>query len=570
MAGRVIAATMRGYRVGWLRRDVVAGLMLVAIAVPEQMATAGLAGAPAVAGLYAFVAGSVLFALLGRHPQLSVGADSTIAPVMAIGVGGVATVGTPGYAHLLAVLALLVGGLVVAVGLLRLGWISQFLSTPVVTGVLAGIAAQILVHQLPAVLGVPGGGTTTIGRVRAIAAQLGHVTGWAVGIALGVLAIIVLTERVDRRIPGALIGVVGSILVVFGFGLASHGVAVVGAIDTGMPSFGLASASLADVRALVGPALTVAFICVVQSAATERGSGTAARGSESFNRDLVAVGAGSLASGLTGSFAVNASPPRTEVVVSSGGRSQAGSLVAAGLVVVLLATATQSLEYLPRAALGAILVFVASRLLRVGEFRSILRFDRLEFVLAIITALAVALVGIEQGVLVAMLLSLADRTWRAARPRDAVLGREPGTEHWIPSDVGQPVEQVPGVLVYLPYAPLWYGNAEFIAVRLRAVLDATTPPVHAFVLDANGISDIDYTGARMLGELATELRHRGVTMGVARSSHLVHHDLKHAGLVDAIGPERIYATVDQAVDDLTGPPSRPADDDRPERPATGR
>ncbi|WP_045878193.1 SulP family inorganic anion transporter [Pseudofrankia sp. DC12] len=554
MAGRLIVATMRGYRLAWLRRDVVAGLTLVAIAVPEQMATAGLAGAPAVVGLYAFVAGSLVFAVLGREPQLSIGADSTIAPVMATGIGAVAAVGTLRYAHLLAILALMVGGLVVAVGLLRLGWISQFLSTPVVTGVLAGIAAQILVHQLSAVLGVPGGGTTTVGRLRAIAAQSGQVNGWAAGIALGVLAIIVVAERVDRRIPGALIGLACSILVFSVFGLASHGVAVVGTIHAGLPAFGLASASWADVRHLVGPALTVAFICVVQTAATVRGSGPGPRAADDFNRDLVAVGAGSVAAGLSGSFAVNASPPRTEVVVASGGRSQVASVVAAGLVLAFLAAATGTLRYLPQAALGAILVFIASRLLRVGELRSILRFDGFEFVLALVTVLAVLLVGIEQGVVVAMFLSLADRTWRAARPRDAVLGREPGTDHWIPADVGLPVEQVPGVLVYLLYAPLWYGNAEFVVIRIRAVLAATSPPVRAFVLDANGISDIDYTGARTLGELATELRQHGVTMGIARSSHLVHHDLQHAGLVHAIGPRHLYSTVEQAVAALAGPP----------------
>lgn len=555
MPDRLIAATMRGYQAAWVRRDVIAGLTLVAIAVPEQMATAGLVGAPAVTGLYAFVAGSLLFALFGRHPQLSVGADSTIAPVMAVGVGAVAATGTPEYAHLLVILALMVGGLVVAVGLLRLGWISQFLSTPVVTGILVGIAAQILVHQLPAVLGVADGGTTTIGRVRGLATQLGHVQGWAVGIAVGVLAVIVVAERVDRRIPGALIGVVGSILVVSLFGLTAHGVAVVGSIDAGLPAFGVPSTSLADVRGLVAPALTIAFICVVQTAATVRGAGQHARVAADFDRDLVAVGAGSLAAGLSGSFAVNASPPRTEVVASSGGRSQLASVVAAGVVVALVAVATGVLRYLPRAALGAILVFVASRLLRVGELRAILRFDRFEFVLAVVTALAVSVVGIEQGVVVALVLSLADRTWRAARPRDAVLGREPGTDHWIPTDVGRPVEQVPGVLVYLLYAPLWYGNADFIAVRIRAAIEATTPPVRAFVLDANGVSDIDYTGARTLGELATELRAEGVTMGIARSSHLVHHDLQHAGLVDVIGPSNLFSTVEQAVDALaaTGP-----------------
>jgi SulP family sulfate permease len=543
----LIAPTLRDYQASWLVPDVLAGLTLVAIAVPEQMATARLANMPAVAGLYAFVAGSLVFALFGLSRQMSVGADSTIAPVLAAGVAAVAAVGTPRYLHLVSFLALMVGALVMAVGLLRLGWIASFLSTPVVTGVLAGIAVEIVVRQLPAILGVAGGGTTTVSRLRKAVAQLGHANGWSAGLALAVFAVVVIGEHVDRRIPGALIGLAGSILVSATLGLKSHGVQVLGPIHGGLPSFGVPSASWADARRLVAPALTIAFVCVAQTAATVRASIAGAPATDDFNRDLVALGAGSVVSGLSGSFAVNSSPPRTAVVTAAGGRSQLSSVVAAcvGLAVVLVATAL--LRDLPQATLGGILLFVATRLFRVSELKSILHFDRVEFGLAIITAVAVSFFGIEQGVLVAMLLSLADRTRRAARPRDVILGREPGTPHWIPPDVGRPTEQVPGVTVYLIYAPLWYGNADYVRLRVREILDSAAPPVHAFVLDAAAISDIDYTGARMLGELAAELKQRGIKTAVARCSHLVHHDLKHGGIIDAIGQECVFPTVESAV-----------------------
>jgi sulfate permease, SulP family len=218
------------------------------------------------------------------------------------------------------------------------------------------------------------------------------------------------------------------------------------------------------------------------------------------------------------------------------------------LAVVLLATGL--LKDLPQATLGAILLFVATRLFRIRDLRSILHFDRLEFGLAVATALAVSLVGIEQGVLVAMLLSLADRTRRAARPRDAILGREPGTPHWIPPDVGHSTEQVPGVIAYIIYAPIWYGNADYVRLRVREILEPAPQPVHAFVLDADAIADIDYTGARMLGELAAELKRQGVEFGMARCSHLVHHDLKHAGIVEVIGADHLYLTVEAAVNAL--------------------
>jgi sulfate permease, SulP family len=550
----LIAPTIRDYQASWLVADVLAGLTLVAIAVPEQMATARLANMPAVAGLYAFIAGSLMFALLGVSRQLSVGADSTIAPVLAAGVAAVAAVGTPRYLHLVSFLALMVGALVIAVGLLRLGWIASFLSTPVVTGVLAGIAVEIVVRQLPAILGVSGGGTTTVGRVRTAVDQIGHANGGSVAIAISVFAVIIVAEHVDRRIPGALIGLVGSILVSAAFNLKSHGVRVLGPIHGGLPAFGVPSATWADTRRLVVPALTIAFICVAQTAATRRASSAGDPAQDDFNRDLVALGAGSVVSGLSGSFAVNSSPPRTAVVMAAGGRSQLTSMAAALVTLAVVLVATGLFKDLPQATLGAILLFVATRLFRVKELRSILRFDRLEFGLAVVTAVAVSFVGIEQGVLVAILLSLADRTRRAARPRDVILGRVPGTPHWIPSDVGQPTEQVPGVVVYLLYAPLWYGNADYVSARVREILDSATQPVHAFVLDADAMSDIDYTGARTLGELAAELKQRGVQIGVARCSHLVHHDLKHSGLMESIGPDHLFLTVEAAVEALARQP----------------
>jgi sulfate permease, SulP family len=554
VGARLIAPTLRDYQGSWLVPDVLAGMTLVAIAVPEQMATARLANMPAVAGLYAFIAGSLMFALLGLNRRLSVGADSTIAPVLAVGVAAVAAAGSPRYVDLVSFLALMVGALVMAIGLLRLGWIASFLSTPVITGVLAGIAVEIVVRQLPAVLGVSGGETTTVGRVRSAMDQIGHANVGSVLIAVGVFAVIVLAEHVDRRIPGALIGLVGSILASSAFALKAHGVRVLGLIHGGLPAFGVPSASWADTRRLIAPALTIGFVCVAQTAATLRASSAGDQGTDpvtdDFNRDLVALGAGSVVSGLSGSFAVNSSPPRTAVVTAAGARSQLTSVVAAlvGLAVVLLATGL--FKDLPQATLGAILLFVATRLFRVRELRSILQFDRLEFGLAVVTGLAVSFFGIEQGVLVAILLSLADRTRRAARPRDVLLGRVPGTPHWIPLDVGHPTEQVPGVIAYLLYAPIWYGNADHVRARIREILDAATEPVHAFVLDADAVADIDYTGARMLGELTAELRQRGVQIGVARCSHLVHHDLKHSGIMTTIGPDHLYLTVESAVEAL--------------------
>lgn len=540
----LIFPTLRNYQKHWLGPDLLAGVTLVAIAVPEQMATARLAGMPPLSGLYAFVAGSLVFAALGRSRQLSVGADSTIAPVLAAGVASVAAAGTARYLHLVSFLALLVGVIVVAVGFLRLGWIAQFLSTPVVTGVLAGIAIEIVVRQIPAVLGLSGAGVSTFDRLRSIAGQLGHINVWSAGIAVAVFTVIVAARRIDERIPGALIALVASVLLVAVFHLKTHGVAVLGAIHGGLPTFAVPLGSLADARSLLGAALTIAFLCVAQTAATVR---TAAPSVADFNHDLVALGAGSVVAGLAGSFAVNSSPPRTEIVTASGGRSQIASLVAAAVVVTVAVAASRLLQDLPLATLGAILGFVATRLFRIGDLRRILRFDRVEFVLAMSGLVAVAVLGIEQGIVVAMLLCLADRTRRASRPRDVVLGREPGTSHWMPPDIGRPTVQAPGVVVYLLYGPLWYGNADHVTARIHFLVGAASPPVHTLVLDADAMSDIDYTGSKALGGLISGLSVGGVTTLIARSSHLVHRNLKHSGLLEVIGPAQLFPTVEEAV-----------------------
>jgi MFS superfamily sulfate permease-like transporter len=231
-------------------------------------------------------------------------------------------------------------------------------------------------------------------------------------------------------------------------------------------------------------------------------------------------------------------------------------MAAAGVLAVAL-VATAPLADLPEAMLAATLVFIATKLFRVGELRTILRFDRIEFALATVTLLVVALVGIEQGVAVAIVLSLADRTHRTARPQDAVLGRDPGTDHWIPADIGRPTQQVPGILVYLMYAPLWYGNADYFRLRLRHLVEAASSPVRTVIIDAGGISDIDFTGLQALRDLTAELRQRGVSIEIARASHLVHHDLKHGALLAQLGADHLFASVQDAVNAVARRPGLP-------------
>ena len=548
-------STMRGYRSSWLSKDALASLALVAIALPSQMATARLAGVPVVFGLYAFVAGTVLYALIGTNRHLSVGADSTIAPVLAVGVASIAVVGTSRYMTVMALAALLIGVVLIMVGVLRLGWIAEFLSTPVIGGVLGGIAVEIVVRQLPSVLGVSGGGTSTIGRISDVVSEVGSINGWSVGIAVGTFVLIAGGRRIDRRLPGALLSVVLSIVLVGVCNLVNrHGVETIGHVNGGVPHVAFPKATWADCRQLIGPVLTVAFLCIAQTAAIARRSNASTQSSSDFNRDLIGIGAGSIAAGFIGAIAVDAIPPNTIITAASGGRSQLTNVFAASVVAVAILTLTGPLANLPLATLGATLIFIALKLFSLREFRTVFRFDRIEFALSALTLLVVALIGIEQGVILAMIVSLADRTRRSARPRDTLLGREPGTDHWIPVDIDRETEQVPGVLVYLVYAPLWYGNAHYLRFRIQHLVDAATVPIQAVIVDADGMSDIDFTGLQTLRDLAAELAQHGTSIAIARASHLVHHDLKHGALLAELGSDHLFTSVEDAVASL-GPSS---------------
>ncbi|WP_348524648.1 SulP family inorganic anion transporter [Mesorhizobium huakuii] len=317
---------------GWqprdLNGDLVAGLTLAAIAIPEQMATARLGGFAPEVGFFAFVAGSVAFALFGANRHLSAGADPTITPLFAGSLALLATSGSPHYLALAAMLALMVGLIVTLSGIFRLGWIADLLSVPVTTGFLAGIAVHIIVSQMPGLLGLPSESGETLRRVGEIAGNLHLTNPWSLGLGIGVFAIVLGAERISARIPGALIGMVLATLAVAVFGLRDRGVEVLGALPNGLPRAYLPEAGLDDVQALVPLALLIAIVVMVQTAATSR-SFVPQQGDPDVNRDFVGVGAGSIAAGLFGAFAVNASPPRTAIVSQSGGRSQLSGLIAA-------------------------------------------------------------------------------------------------------------------------------------------------------------------------------------------------------------------------------------------------
>ena len=531
-----------------------AGLTLLVIALPEQLATSRLAGMPPITGFYAFVAGTVLFAVLGSNPQMSVGADSTISPLFAAGVSALALTGSTRYVDLVGILAVMVGLIVMLVSILRLGWIAEFLSTPIVTGFLSGVALIIIAHQLPDFFGLPPIAGSNQHRVAYVLTHLGQVNGWSLAIGLGVLALTLVSARANRRIPAALIGLVVSTALVGALDLQAHGVPVLGTVHTGAPHFGLTGLSWSTLGSLAPLAAVVALVVVTQTAATTRAFAEQGDYDVDVGRDFLGVGAGSVLSGLVGSFPVNASPPRTGAVATAGGRTQAGALGAAAMIVLFIPFA-DVLRDVPLSALAAILIFVALRLFRVGDLVAIARFNLYEFGLATVTLLAVVLIGVVQGIGVAVGLAILDRIRLSARPRLHVLGRLPGTTSWQRAALDPAAEQFPGTLVVLFATPIWYANAVHFRDEVFDALRHAPVPVRVFVLDTVGMSDIDFTGTRALGQVVDLCERDGVAFGIARAGVHLHDSLRRAGLAARIGEDHFFTNVDGAVTSLTSGPS---------------
>jgi high affinity sulfate transporter 1 len=539
-------ASLHDYKRAYATPDLLAALTLLVIAVPEQLATSRLAGMPPITGFYAFIAGTVLFAMLGSNPQLSVGADSTIAPLFAVAIMRLAPAGSPHYIDLVGLVAVLVGAIVALIGLLRLGWIAEFLSAPIITGFLAGVAVIIVVHQLPDLFGLSSVSGSTVTRVAHVVSHLGSTNAWTLGIGAAVFAIVVGAERIDRRLPGALVGLVGSTLLVAAAHLHSHGVAILGAVAHGAPRLGLFDVSWSAVGSVAPVAGVVALVVVSQSAATTRAFADQGHYDVDVGRDFIGVGAGAMAAGLLGSFPVNASPARTAATASAGGRTQAAGLLAAAAMIALI-PAAGVLKDVPLATLAAVLIYIATRIFHTRDLIAIARFDPFELGLALVTLATVALIGVEQGIGVAVGLAILDRTRLSARPQLHVLGRLPGTTSWVPLSAAGQTEQQPGVLAVLFAAPLWYANAIHFRSEMTQARERAGDSARLIVLDTLGMHDLDYTGSRELGRILDELDTERIDFALARVGASAHAGLAHSGLLARIGEDHLFDSVDEAV-----------------------
>ncbi|HZG88970.1 MAG TPA: SulP family inorganic anion transporter, partial [Pseudonocardia sp.] len=529
-----------------LRGDALAGITVAAYLVPQVLAYAGVAGLAPVAGLWAAAAALGAYALLGSSRQLSAGPESTTAVMTAIAIAPLAG-GDPGrYAALAALLALLVGGVLLLARLTRLGFLADLFSRPVLVGYMAGIALVMIVGQLGNLTGVAVEGDSVPGEVASFAGRLGSVHVPTLLLAAGVLALLVATAALVPRLPGPLLAVVAAAVVTAVWSLDELGVRTIGAVPGGLPVPGLPAVSAHDVAALVLPAIGVSVVAYSDGVLTARAF--AVRGGERVDadRELLALGTTNIAAGLVQGFPVSSSGSRTAIGAAAGGRSQLSSLVTLAAVLVVLVAAGPLLASFPSAALGALVVHAALRLVDVREFRRFARFRRSELALAVLTTAAVLVLGVLYGVLVAVGLSILDLLRRVSRPHDGILGFVPGLAGMHDVDDYPGSTTVPGLVVYRYDAPLCFANAEDFRRRALAALDSDPEPAWLLV-NIEAVTEIDITAADALHQLADELERRHVVLALARAKQDLQVHLRSSGLLDRLGPERIFPTLPTAV-----------------------
>ena len=526
--------------------EIIAGITLAAIAIPEVMGYTKISGTPVITGLYTMLIPTAMFALFGSSRHLVVGADSATAAILAAGLVGIASIGSEQYLALAGVLALMAAVFLILARVMRLGFLADFLSRTVLTGFLTGVGIQVALGQIAGMLGLKGGGHGTLGKLWNNLQQFGEVNRNELMIALAVLVVIVGLERISKRIPGALIAAIGALVASWAFGFDKL-VHVVGTVPSGLPHLGLPKVdwNWQVITTLIPTAFAMFVVILAQSAATASAFATRYEESFSENTDLVGLALANIGAGLSGTFVVNGSPTKTQIVDSAGGRSQLSLLVMVAIVLLVLLFLTAALAFMPEAALSAIVFLIGVGLVDVAGMRKIFAQRRSEFWVALITALTVVVVGVEQGIMLAIALSLIEHTRHGYRPKNAVL--VPGASGgWRPEPVTTAAQAAPGLVIYRFTHSLYYANCQQLSEEVSYLAKTTEPPLRWLCIDGSAVDDVDYTAAETLRSVHAKLKASDIRLVVAE----VMEDIKtHARyrLKEAFGADALYERLGDVV-----------------------
>jgi SulP family sulfate permease len=526
--------------------DVVAGITLAAVSIPVALGYAKIAGMPVVTGLYTLLFPMAVFAVLGSSRHLVVGADSATAAILSAALAGLAVAGSPQYVRLAGLAALLAGGLLLLARLARLGFLADFLSRTVLVGFLTGVGIQVAVRQLPDMLGVTVADNATPRRLWDIARSLPQAHAADLAVSAGVIVIVLAARAVSRKIPGLLIAVIAAIIVSQEADLAGHGVAVLGPIPRGLPHLGLPALGRHDAAVLIGAAVSMFVVILAQSSATSRAY--AGKYEEAFSQDtdLVGLGAANVAAALSGTFVVNGSPTQTQVADSAGARSQLAQLTTSAVVLIVLLLLTGPLASLPLAALAAIVFLIAVGLIDVRGMRNLFACRRHEFTIALLTTAAVAILGVEEGIALAVAASIIDHLRHTSHPHNSVLVKSPAG-HWQPAPVRPGARTEEGLAIYRFGTSLYYANAARLIDDVTA-LATQGSPLRWMILDGAAIGDVDYTAAAVLTRVIEHLRKQHIHFAVSSVLGPVRKQLDRYGISAALGPGAYYDTPGEALE----------------------
>jgi len=528
--------------------EALAGLTLAALGIPGALGYAKIAGMPLVTGLYTMLLPMAVYAVLGSSRHLVVAADSATAAILAAALTGLAAVGSERYVKLAGLAALLTAGMLLIARLARLSFLANFLSRTVLVGFLTGVGIQVAAGQLPDMLGVTAAGPATLPKLVDTVRALPHVQ-WAsvaISIAIVVVVVVVVARRINRRIPGLLIAVIIAIVVSQAAHLARHGVAVVGPVPRGLPSLVLPALGWRDAEALLGVAVSMFVVILAQSAATSRAY--AAKYEEEFSEatDLVGLGAANAAAAFSGTFVVNGSPTKTQIADSGGGRSQLSQLTAAVVVLIVLVLLTGPLAYLPDAALAAVVFLIAIELIDLLGMRGILACRKHEFAVASFTAAAVVVLGVEYGLVLAIIASITEHLRHSYSPYNSVLVKSPaGHWHAAPARPGARTEE--GLVVYRFGTSLYYANASRLVEDVAALV-GHGGPLRWLVIDCAAIADVDYTASAVLAKVVEHVHRHHVRLAFSSVLGPVRQQLDQYGISEAVSHDAYFDTPGEALE----------------------
>lgn len=527
--------------------EMIAGVTLAALAIPEVMGYTKIAGMPVITGLYTIVLPILIFALIGSSRHLVVGADSATAAIMFAGLVAIAQPYSTQWVALAGWLAILVAGFMIIASIFKLGFLADFMSRTVLIGFLTGVGIQVACGQFAGMFGVTKTGHGPIMQAVNAFKDLPEASAATIAVSAGVLVVILGSRLINKKIPGALIAVVGAIILSAWLNLSSEGVSVLGTVPSGLPSLGIPSLPTSSQWATLVPiAGSLALVILAQSAATSRAYAVK-YDDEGFeeDKDLVGLGGANLGAALSGTFTVNGSPTKTQMVDSAGGRSQLAQLTTAAIVIIVLLFLTKPLSYMPNAVLAAVVFLIGVELVDFRGMKNIYQTRKAEFWVALVTVVTVVVAGVEQGILLAIALSLIVHVRHSYKPSNALIEYKDGKITTRP--ITSKIQSAPGLMIYLFSANLYYANAESFQDDVMALTKRSKPKIKWFAIDAIAVGDVDYTAAEVLRKVVSMLEEKNITFVLVNAENHIREELDVSGITEIIGKQNIYPNVHDLV-----------------------